>query len=400
MSKIKSIARHLLTPYGMRVINKAKNLTRLKDVYHSGLERRVLISYIKEPFCRNSLAHTNFYEVTTAAKIFDSLGYRVDVMHYEGRVPRLDVYDAIYGFGDVFQSYFEGGGGRAKTIYYGAGMHVCHQNNASLQRVKEVHGKTGVWLCGSARYVEKNWSHQTVLVDGIIALGNEQCAQTYRKHYDGPVLACPAPFFQTVDYQQVMACRKPDAHKGYLWFGSAGLIHKGLDLCLEYFQQNSDVELHICGDIYLEPDFVEVYRKALFSCPNIHVHGFVDLQSSIFKDILSSCAFVIFPSCSEGGGASVLTVMGNGALIPVVTPASSVTADHGVIINNLTLEGLAQAVAKTKAMSSEEIAVLQNLNAAFLIENNSIQRYEGVLRSHIVSLLGLADRDSASYCSG
>lgn len=387
MPKVRSLLKRLFTPYGLRVISGVKNYAVLRNVYGSRSERRVLISYIKEPFLRSSLSHTNFYEATLAAKIFDDLGYCVDVMHYEGRIPRLDGYRAIYGFGDVFKSYFERGCGDAKTVYYGAGMHVCHQNNATLARVKDVYKKKGVWLCRSARYVEKTWSHQTVLVDGIIALGNEQCAETYRKHYDGPVLACPAPFFQTLDYRQVMQCRKPSASKGYLWFGSVGLIHKGLDLCLEYFQENPDLDLHICGDIYLEPDFVDAYRDALFGCPNIHVHGFVSVQSDIFKDILSSCAFAVFPSCSEGGGASVLTVVGNGALIPVVSRESSVTANHGVLISSLTQAGFTEAMAKTRLMSDEKIKELQVMSAKFVIEQNSIENYERVLKAHIMSLL-------------
>ena len=387
MLKPKSIVKYLLTPLGVRVAYKAKNYFLLKNIYNSRHEKRVLISYIKEPFRYNSCTHTSFYEATTAASIFDSLGYRVDVMHYEGRIPRLDVYDVIYGFGDVFQSYFEGGGGRAKTIYYGAGMHVCHQNTATLRRVKDVYRKKSTWLCQSARYVEKVWTHQTTLVDGIIALGNDRCAATYRKHYDGPVLSCPAPFFQTLDYKQVMANRPADARNAYLWFGSAGLVHKGLDLCLEYFHVRPELELHICGDLELEPDFVKAYHSALFDSPNIHVHGFVNVQSAIFKDILAACSFVVFPSCSEGGSPSVLTAIGNGGLIPVVSPESSVDAAHGVIIEALTLDGIVDAIAKTINMSDEQIKACQIMSAEMVLVENSLKNYERMLRSHIVFLL-------------
>lgn len=387
MLKIKAVVRFLLTPYGMRFVAKAKNYIFLRDVYRSRQSRRVLISYIKEPFRRASFVHTNFFEVTAAAKIFDSLGFRVDVMHYEGRIPRLDTYDVIYGFGDVFQSYFEGGGGRAKTIYYGAGMHVCHQNNATLKRLRDVYRRKGIWLCRSGRYVEKTWTYQTTLVDGIIALGNDRCADTYRKHYDGPVLSCPAPFFKTLDYKDIMLARRVESRNGYLWFGSAGLVHKGLDLCLEYFQTRPELQLHICGHLELEPDFINAYRSALFESPNIHVHGFVSVQSEAFKHILENCAFVVFPSCSEGGGASVLTVIGNGALIPVVSRESSITPEYGVIIEELTPDGFASAITKTMDMSDEQIKLRQSMSAELVVKENSINNYEQVLRSHIVSLL-------------
>lgn len=387
MLKIKPIIKYLITPFGMRVANKARNYMLLRDVYSSRYKKRVLISYIKEPFRYDSFTHTSFYEATTTARIFDSLGFSVDVMHYEGRVPPLGAYDVIYGFGDVFQSYFEGGGGYAKTIYYGTGMHVCHQNTATLKRVKDVYRKKSTWLCQSARYVEKVWTHQTALVDGIIALGNDRCAATFRKHYDGPVLSCPAPFFQTLDYKQVMASRRAGARNSYLWFGSAGLIHKGLDLCLDYFYSRPELELHICGNLELEPDFVKAYHSVLFESPNIYVHGFVNVQSDIFKDILAACSFVVFPSCSEGGSPSVLTAIGNGGLIPVVSSESSITAAHGVVIEVLTSDGMADAITKTINMTDDEIKFCQIMSAELVLAENSLQNYERMLRSHIVSLL-------------
>ncbi len=387
MLRAKSILRYLLGPAGMRLANKARNYICLRDIYRTKSRRRVLISYIKEPFIRASVKHTNFFEVQAAAKIFKALGYSVDVMHYEGRIPRLDIYDVIYGFGDVFQIYFERGGGRAKTIYYGAGMHVCHQNNATLKRLRDVHRQRGVWLCSSARYVAKAWTHQTTLVDGIIALGNDTCAATYKAHYDGPVLECPAPFFRTIDYKVVMAKREAATRNSYLWFGSAGLIHKGLDLCLDYFKVRQDLELHVCGNLLLEPDFTSAFHSELFETPNIHVHGFIDVQSKAFEEILSSCSFVVFPSCSEGGSPSVLTAIGNGALIPVVSRESSVTAEHGVMVEYLTPSGFADAIEKTLSMSDEQVVARQSMSAEKVMVENSLEAYELALRSHITSLL-------------
>ena len=360
------------------------------NVFRTSYKKKVLISYITLPFRRASLAHSNFFEVFTAAKIFNELGYVVDVIHYEGRIPNLEGYDVIYGFGDVFQRYFERQHGRdAKAIYYGAGMHVCHQNNVTLKRVKDVYRKKGIWLCHSSRYVEKAWTHQTALSDGIIALGNDICAETYRKHYDGVVLSCPAPFYQTLDYKEVMLRRKLGARNSYLWFGSAGLIHKGLDLCLEYFKSQPDLELHVCGHLSLEPDFVKAYHSELFETANIHVHGFVNIQSECFQQILESCSFVIFPSCSEGGSPSVLTAIGNGALIPIVSRESSVTPKYGVSIEVLTFEGVADAINKAINMTDDQIEACQVMSAELVLAENSIQNYERILRSHIVSLLEL-----------
>lgn len=359
----------------------------IEDLFNKNHDKRVLISYITAPFRKQSLAHTNYYEVTTAARVFDELGYLVDIIHYEGAIPDLGKYDVIYGFGDVFQEYFESGYHNKKTIYYGAGMHVCHQNSISLKRVKDVYRKKGEWLAKSARFVEKTWTHQTMLVDGIIALGNEQCAETYRKHYDGKIYGLPAPYFQTVDPDKVLASRHKSANRKYLWFGSSGLIHKGLDLCLEFFKTRPDLTLHICGNIYSETQFVKAYNQELFELPNIIVHGFVDVGSEMFAEILGTCSFVIFPSCSEGGSPSVLTAIGNGALIPIITKESSVSTGNEIWIEDFTVAAISKSVEYSQLLSQEKILELQLLNLNHVKKINSTSKYYENLKVIIKELL-------------
>ena len=83
-------------------------------------------------------------------------------------------------------------------------------------------------------------------------------------------------------------------------------------LVLDYFSNRSDLTLHVCGPIENEKEFVEIYKKELYFSDHIKTHGFIDLGSKKFEDILASCSFVIFPSCSEGGCPSVITAIGNG----------------------------------------------------------------------------------------
>lgn len=93
-----------------------------------------------------------------------------------------------------------------------------------------------------------------------------------------------------------------DAKKHFLWFGSSRLIHKGLDLLLEIFKELPDLHLHVCGPINNELKFKDIYYEELYNTKNIHTYGFINIQSKSFKGIINKCAFIIFPSCSEGGG--------------------------------------------------------------------------------------------------
>lgn len=376
----KSIKKHIIQYLNNQVIT---------NFYKTNHSRYALLSYITLPFKKDSLSHTNFFEAQSWAKILDELGYSVDIIHYKNsKNIDLSKYDLICGFGDVFQQYFENYGNcKAKTIYYATGMHVCHQNNATLQRIKDVYKKKNVWLAKSARFVEKTWTHQTSLVDGIIALGNEVCADSYRKYFDGQVYSLPAPFYKTLDAKTIIAKRIENSKKHYLWFGGSGLVHKGLDLCLEYFAKHQDIYLHVCGPIENEPDFVATYKKELYETKNINTYGFVDIKSKKFESILIDCAFLIFPSCSEGGSPSTLTVIGNGGLVPIITKETTINTGHEIWIDKLDAESIDIAIQKSKELPFVEVQKMQLLNYMFVSENNSKNNYYSSLKKNIQKII-------------
>ena len=360
--------------------------------------QNALLSYILTPFKKDSLSHTNFYEAQSWVKILDELGYNVDIIDYRNtKIFDLSKYDLICGFGDIFQKLFESNyHKKIQTIYYGTGMHVCYQNTSSLKRVQDVYKKKGIWLGKSARFVEKTWTHQTSLVDGIIALGNEVCADSYKKYYDGKVYSLPAPFYQKHNGEKIIMQRVDSSKRHYLWFGSAGLIHKGLDLCLDYFSKNKDIFLHICGPIEHEKDFVSMYKQELFDLSNIKLYGFIDIASQEFETILSLCSFTIFPSCSEGGCASVLTAIGNGGLIPIITKQTTIDTGYSIWIEELNYDSIEKAVKFSKTLSFEEIKELQYKNLSFVQINHTKQIYYERLKQNIQDIIRLNNARSSS----
>ncbi|MBB4803680.1 glycosyltransferase involved in cell wall biosynthesis [Flavobacterium nitrogenifigens] len=365
------------------------NSKRIKNFYKTNYKKNALLTYITVPFIKDSFVHTNYFEAKSWAKILSELGYNIDVVNYEYN-SELDLskYDIICGFGNVFQKYFEGSyNKKIKTIYYGTGMHVCHQNHATLQRIKNVYDHKGIWLGKSARFVEKTWTHQTSLVDGIIALGNDKCADSFKKYYEGKVLAVPAPFYHIHNAEELINQRSVEANKNFLWFGSSGLIHKGLDLLLDYFSNNPDLTLHVCGPIDKEVDFVNVYRKELFENKNIITYGFLDINSETFVEILKKCSFVVFPSCSEGGSPSVLTVVGNGGLIPIISHETTVSTANEIWIEKLTYEGIEQSIKMAISLDGATIKKMQIDNYEFVKEHNSTSNYYNELKSAITSLV-------------
>jgi glycosyltransferase involved in cell wall biosynthesis len=108
--------------------------------------------------------------------------------------------------------------------------------------------------------------------------------------------------------------------------------------------------------VHDEQDFEQAYYRELYETPNIHTIGWVDVSSPKFVEIANHCIGLIYPSCSEGGGGSVLTCMHAG-LIPIVTCESSVdiSDDFGVILRDSSIEEIKNSVQRTSNLSPQKL---------------------------------------------
>ena len=344
------------------------------NYYRTSYPRNALVSYITDSF-RNkiNLSHTNLFESMEIGKAINEAGFNVDIADYdyEGIID-YSRYDLIFGFGEPLINSFYKRGKKIITVYYGTGMHINTQNINTLNRVTEVFNKTGVWLPGSGRIVDKSWSIQTMLVDAMILLGNEEVTKTYSHYFKGKIYNIPASIYKIANYEEIIASKdfnKAKTH--FLWFGSSGMIHKGLDLLLEIFSKREDIHLHICGPLEGEPEFKQTFNNELLKTISIHYHGFVSLNSSLFKELLQKCAFVVFPSCSEGGSPSVLNVCGNGGLIPLLSKEASIdTGDFGFVFDKINIESILFTIDQALHLTDKEI------------KERSLKCYEGISKKH------------------
>ncbi len=351
----------------------------VRNYYRTNYSQNVLISYLTHPFRKGThLSHTNTSESLTIARVLRDLNFNVDIVDYYNEYP-IDYsrYDIIFGFGEPLINSFYRRKRKILTIYYGTGMHVCHQNHATLKRIKEVYSKKGQWILESGRIVDKAWSVQTSLVDSIIVLGNKIAQQSYKKYFQKTVHIVQASFYSIHDPFDIINEREyKSAQKHFLCFSGSGFIHKGIDLLLETFNLLPKLHLHICGPIEKEEKFKSVYYKELYELPNIHTYGFINIKSKLFTELLIKCAFTIFPSCSEGGSASVINVMGNGGLIPIVSREATIEIkDFGILIDEISNEGVKEAILKAKFLSEQEVAERSIKCAKDTIVEHSIERF-------------------------
>lgn len=311
------------------------------NVFQTDYSRTVLISYLVKPFRTkngNFNAHTSYLEVVLMAEVLRELKYNVDVVDYRNDSKlNYEKYDLIIGFGNSFKDSFSGSQDICRILYT-TGTNQCFQNKAELERLKNLYTRKGVWL-KPRRIINESWTDYAVVSDAVLSTGNDFTMSTFDNFNHSNIYKLTLPVHKT--NKSFIERNFKQAKNHFLWFGSSGLVHKGLDLCIEYFVKNPQYTLHICGP--KENDFFELYQKEL-DTKNIIYHGRVDIESKVFEEIVNQCLFAIFPSCSEGGGAALLTVMATG-LIPIATIEASVDLNnYGYLIEQANESGINNTV--------------------------------------------------------
>jgi hypothetical protein len=348
-----------------------KNKLILKNVSKNRIVgKKVLLCYNLIPFIFNRKSHSNFAESKIIVNTFSKLGYQVDVVHFTStRKVKYSNYDIIFGFGNIFENSFNEKNKKIIRIYYATGAHVHHQNMSELQRIIYFNERYSAKL-GPQRIIPWCWSQSTTMSDFIILIGNNWTKSTYTKRSNVPVINLNAT---ALTIQKLFIRNNIEqSKKSFVWFGSNGMVHKGLDLCLEYFKEDRSLTLHIFG--HYEEEFYSVMRS-YFELPNINYHGFVDVSSSKYEEVIKSSLFTILPSCSEGQATSILTNMAFG-LIPVCTKFTGINVEElGFLINELNVKSVGKTITKIKSVDNIILTDMSSKCLNYISNNHSLESY-------------------------
>jgi glycosyltransferase involved in cell wall biosynthesis len=317
-----------------------------------------------EPFPAD---HTNRWESWQIAKTFLDLGYCVDVIdeNNDRFVPARN-YSLFVGNRTNFERIARLVNKDAIKILHIDTAHWLFHNMAECRRLEALRQRRGIILLPQ-RNMRPNMAIEHA--DYGTVLGNDFTINTY-KYANKPILRIPIstpavyPWQHDKDFD--------GSRNSFLWFGSHGFIHKGLDLVLEAFAQMPDYNLTICGPINAEKGFQRAYHKELYNTSNIHTVGWVDITSPKFLEIVKRCIGVVFPTCSESGGGGVITCMHAG-LIPVVSHEASVDVDEsmGVILNTCTVDEIKASVTKISHLTRQQLESMAKRNWEFARANHS-----------------------------
>lgn len=376
-SIIKKIIKSLLRLYGLELkINEKVQF----NVFNLKGDKRVLVSYITAPFLKKNLklSHTNILEALTAGNFFKRNGYIVDVVHCGSSIDiDYSVYDIIYGFGKPFENYFlKSSHLNKKTIFYLTGFNPEISNELSVNRNVEVFRRYNKLFPNSSRVVDFNQFYAARLSTFLLILGGQATVNSYLSLKRENMYSVKAFFIESKNTIDLKEKNFGKARRNFLWFGSLGAIHKGLDILLEIFKNRPNDILHICG---FQESEMDLYKTILGGkeYSNIINNGFVDVNSDKFARIMRECAFCVFPSISEGGSPALLTIMGNGGLIPIISSNCGLDGfeKYGFVTDEVSIKEFDRLISQALLLDEYELQERANRVKKYVTEEYGYNKY-------------------------
>ncbi|CAN7690214.1 glycosyltransferase [Paenibacillus sp. LjRoot153] len=318
-------------------------------------QKRVLISYITDPISRDQntwYTHTNIAECSQIIRCFIEMDYIIDLIHCEDHKGLNSIinrkYDVVFGLGRPFYEISKQNLDAKKIIY----LTESHPEFSLKQETERMdyyyeRNKKRLKHVRSNAYLKNDYIN---IADIGILIGNKFTLQTYRQfNYTKDIFTITPTGMRNRKY--INGERNYNStKKNFLWFGSSGAIHKGLDVIVEAFREIPDCNLYIGGLHENEKRFINLKGH------NIIDLGFVNIQSDAFLELINTCSFVILPSCSEGMATSVLTCMNHG-LIPIITKETGIDLiDSGFYLHDYRVEYLKDFIKDCSRLPDEIIA--------------------------------------------
>jgi len=382
---VRELAERNVTKLRRRLAGVEKRLVTLEPA--GAVRGEVLFSYILdallEPDAPPASTHTHFWESATMARTFADAGYRVDAVAWTNDAfePAKD-YDVVVDVRTNLERWAPRLAPETVKVLHIDTSHWSVNNPAQERRLAELRARRGVALRPVKRLPE---NRAIEVADCATILGNAFTESTYA--FAGkPIFRIPIsvpftyPWTESKDFAAV--------RRRFLWFGSGGLVHKGLDLVLEAFAGLPDVRLTVCGPVGRERDFEREYFRELYRTPNIRTLGWVDVAPASFVELAREHLALVYPSCAEGGGSSVLTCMHAG-LIPVINDEVSVDLDPawGVRLAGTSIGELRDAIRHLAGRDSAQLERMARGARDFARERHTRERFAEGYRGFVASLV-------------
>ncbi|HQQ93914.1 MAG TPA: hypothetical protein PLQ93_05130 [Bacteroidia bacterium] len=333
-NKILNFAEYYLQPriHGYIRREKAKRYERIGEKTLGKSAPRALLIYVTSaiPYyisgnvmaCPFIDSHAMIWEAAEMVRLLNHSGYVVDVLDCFEKKHNIDweTYNVII---DERNNLIHAPQIQGQTkVYYSTGMQWEFHNAAEMLRTRFFHARHGIWL-NPQRIVEPIMSD--CVASHMTYFGNPENLNPFaakpEKH--------PLNVSVTHVPEKIFFTKRP---LDFLWMGSSGALHKGLDLAVDALADIKGSKLHIFGHLNADPLYRFWLKDMCNKHPNVVYHGPAKINSESFRQIASSCLAHVYPSCAEGGPGSVAQT-GHFGLIPIVTQTANVrSAVHGIVL--------------------------------------------------------------------
>jgi glycosyltransferase involved in cell wall biosynthesis len=351
----------------------------------------ILLSYCQDFFLSPpgqvlpTNTHSQHWESLLMGRTFLDLGYSVDVIHWQNRsFYPMKNYNVLIDVRWNLQRLAPLVGKDCLKIQHIDVCHILYQNAAESRRLLDVQQRRGFTL-QPRRFELPNLAIEHA--DCATVLGNKFTLDTFRyaKKPLYPVPIIPSASYPWPEGKDFGACRNR-----FLWFGSGGLVRKGLDLVLEAFAAMPDFHLTVCGPVCGDEDFERAYHTELYETANIETVGWVDIDGSAFRDICRNSIAMIYPSCAEGQCGGVVTCMHAG-LIPVLSYESGVDVhDFGMILPDCSIQEIQNAVRRVSTFPARQLEQMARGAWEYARTNHTKEKFAQEYRKAVEHILATA----------
>lgn len=342
-----------------------------ENIFGTSFPKNALLSYLLDfSVGSEEKRHSNCQECLTIAEIVSELGYNVDVINWDnssfkpfkGYHLLIDNHNNLERLQPVLQN-------DAFKIFHATNAHWLFQNSVVYSRHSEFLKKTGVSITPS-RLLSRGDS--AAFCDAISMFGNEFTKATYGRHgnkvWHLPMSVTAKPELIKRDIKK--------AKKQFIWLNSHGALLKGLDVVIDAFANLPDFTLYICGDLDKDREFFNTIANTLAAAPNIVLKGWIDIDNTEFIELVSSAAWIINTSFSEGGGGSTLNCMAKG-LIPIISRSASISlpAGTGFYLEQNEPGALVELIHKVSERSEGELEKMAQNAYQFIAANHTLENF-------------------------
>lgn len=349
----------------------------------------VLVSYLKDSIFLedNDPAlnyHTNQWESREIARIFNRLGYEVDVINYDNfNFKSLKEYDILF---DIHKNLHHMQlPQKCKRFYHLTGSYAKYNNIQEKKRRDYLFERKNNAL-SIERYGDEDIMDLSLkAADLITIVGNSHTINTFPEEYRPRINPVP------VTSSKLAFTKKETDYlpkeKEFLWFAGYGAVHKGLDLLLDVFSKHSEWKLNIIGPVEEQKDFTFLYKKELYETPNIKYHGYLSPSSSEFVNIVKKCFCYINPSCAESTSTASVTALSVG-LYPIISYDNGITLPEncGIYLKDCKIAEIENSIEKLMKLQDKEIESQIQKTQEYILRKFSRENFTEIMTSIINSM--------------